>query len=310
MNTDLRIISLLPTATEIIYALGLGPHLVGVSHECTYPQAALNLPRVTQVGFDYATAPSAAIDQHVKTAARGQRTLYELNESLLRQLQPTHIVSQQLCDVCAITPTQIQAAIQHLPYPPAIVSLNPTSLSDICADILHLGELFKHQSAAQNLTNHLRGIMQRAYIQTRSLPRRRIFCAEWLDPLYAAGHWVPEMVSLAGGHDALSAVHGKSIELSWEHVAALDPDILILMPCGFPLQKTLRELPGLATMPLWRQLTAVRTNQVWVVEGPAYFSQSGPRVISGGIPLLAQIIHPDTFGLPSPTQALSLKHLK
>jgi iron complex transport system substrate-binding protein len=306
MNPALRLVSTLPTATEIVYELGLGQALLAVSHECNYPAAARLLPRVTSVNFDYAAAPSQAIDTHVKTALHQNRSLYRLNQTLLRRLKPTHLLTQELCDVCALTPTDVQKAIHDLPERPEVISLKASGLADICSDILRLADLLSQPTAGHGLATRLNQILRTYRAQASRLPRRTVFCLEWLEPLYTTGHWVPEMIELAGGHDVIARAHDRSHKLSWSDIAAADPEILILMPCGFPLPKTLAELPRLQSHPEWPKLRAVKTGQVWLVDAPAYFSQSGPRVITEGIPLLARILHPRVFGPPNPTTAIHI----
>jgi iron complex transport system substrate-binding protein len=301
-----RVVSTLPAATEIICALGYGQALAGVSHECGYPAPAKHLPRVTSINFDYAAASSAAIDTHVKTNLHEHRSLYQLDGPLLQRLRPTHLITQQLCEVCAITPNDIQAVIHDLATPPALLSLNAHTLTDILGDIRRVGDFLGASRPAAGLIKALRQTMVKVATATAGLTPKTVFCVEWLTPLFATGHWVPEMVELAGGRDIIAAPGQTSAQVRWSDVAAGDPEVLILMPCGFPRAKTLAELKDLQRLPEWPHLRAVRTGQVWIVDGPAYFSQSGPRVISEGITLLAQILHPTLFGSPPPTKTQKL----
>jgi iron complex transport system substrate-binding protein len=304
MSAPLRIVSTLPSATETVYQLGLEDSLFGVSHECNYPSPAAHKPRVTSVNFDYGSSSSAEIDAHVTTSLHNHESLYVLDEALLEQIQPTHLLTQQLCEVCAITPTEVQAALSRLDSAPDIVSVAPKSLADILADIETIGSALGATPPAQALTARLRRTMSDIHSRTQSLPSKSVFCVEWLDPLYASGHWVPEMIDIAGGRELLGSRGTTARKLSWESVASADPEFIILIPCGFSFEKIRSELSLLEQMPLWGSLKAARSGNVWIADGPSHFNQSGPRVISEGIPLLAQILHPNVFGQPNQAQAV------
>lgn len=306
MSHPLRIVSTLPTATEIVFELGLGEQLVAISHECNYPTAALTKPRVTSTNFNYSDNSSPNIDVHVKTSLHNHRSLYQLDQALLETLRPTHLITQQLCDVCAITPSDIQAVIRDLSEPPILISLNPHSLADICRDVELLGAGLGHAQAAATLAGSLRQNLTTFKQQSTHLAPKSVVCIEWLDPLFTAGHWVPEMITAAGGTESLAAPGQISHQASWDDIVRADPDIIILMPCGFPIAKTISELPLLQVLPEWPRLRAVQTGQVWITDSASYFSQSGPRVIRDGIPLLQQIIHPAIFGMPDPGKAVLL----
>jgi len=301
-----RIITTLPAATEIVYKLGLGKQVLAVSHECRYPLAVKRKPSVTVPNFAYDTASSLQIDQHVRTSLQQGRSLYHLDEQLLKQLSPTHLIMQKLCEVCAITPTEVQASIQHLAVKPQLLSLDASALSQIYTDIEQVGQFLDQTDRAKDLVTDLRRRLASLKRQTRSLRRKTVFCIEWLDPLFATGHWVPEMVEAAGGIEQIGQAGQASVQTTWAEIAKYDPEVLIIAPCSFPLAKTLREIALLKTNPEWLSLKAVRSGHVWVIEGPDYFSQSGPRVISQGIPLLARILHPGTFGYPRTKTAVRL----
>jgi len=303
----MKIVSTLPTATEIVFRLGLGNSLVGVSHECNYPEAALLKPRVSETDFDYTNAKSFEIDTYVENKMHNHKSLYKLDEPLITKLSPDVLITQQLCDVCSITPNDIQRVIKNLAVKPELISLNPKNLDDICEEILTVGEILGKKTKAQNLVLKLKKKMKDIKNKTNKLKPKKVFCVEWLSPLFASGHWVPEMVELAGGIEVLGRTEKPSRKISWDKVIDSNPDILILMPCGFTFDKTLSEGSSLTSLPFWEKLTAVKNNQVWVVDGPSYFNQSGPRVIENGIEILAKIIHPDKFGVPSKEEAIKLK---
>lgn len=306
----MRIASLLPAATEIVCALGLHEELVGISHGCNYPPDITTRPRISAADIDYDLLDSKAIDAHVAKSMHERKSLYRLDKGLLTTLHPTHILTQALCDVCAITPTDVQKVIQDLPEQPAIIELNPRSLEGICEDVITLGTLFKRTEEARCIVKGLRTTIRAVQEKSQSLRQRTVFCLEWLDPLYACGHWVPEMVELAGGADPLSFPNQYSRTLFWQDVISVDPEVIILMPCSYPVEKTISELPTLTSLPVWMDLRAVRNNEVWVVDGGSYFNQSGIRTIACGIEILAKIIHPEVFGPPSRTEAVNISTLE
>jgi iron complex transport system substrate-binding protein len=298
-----RIVTTIPSATEIIYALGLGEHLYGVSHECNYPAAARSKPRITSVNFDYASATSKDIDSNVVQSLHEHRSLFTLDEHLLQHIEPTHLIIQRLCDVCAITPGDIHSSLIKLPSRPQIIDVMPRSIEDILTDIIRIGTCLDRSEVAASIVTRLQQKITEIKTVTSCLKPKKVFCVEWLDPLYASGHWVPEMINIAGGHDPLGSNNSSADKRSWEDVASADPDILVLIPCGFSYEKISAELHLLYQLPVWSELRAVCTNQVWIADGPSFFNQSGPRVISQGIPLLASIIHPEIFGTPTPSSA-------
>lgn len=301
-----RIVTTLPAATEIVCALGLGDSLQAVSHECRYPAVASKLPRVTTTNYDFAGSSSRATDQHVRTTLHSGGSLYRLDDDLLVRIEPTHLIMQQLCEVCAITPDQVQKSIQRLQRPPQLLALNADSLKSIYDDIARVGAFLEAEAEARQLVSRLQAGLKRLRARTASLPIRRVFCVEWLDPLFAAGHWIPEMVALAGGRDVIARAGHRSATTTWAQVARQDPEILVIMPCGFPIEKTLSEIGSLTGLPEWRSLQAVTSRQVWLVSGPDAFSQSGPRLISHGVPLLAKLFHPQVFGRPTADEAVLL----
>lgn len=291
----MRICSLLPGATEVVAALGLSDDLVAISHECDYPPEIRPKPVVIKSAVDSQKTSSPAIDRQIREAIRNGEGLYRIDESLLNSVRPDLIITQSLCDVCAVTPTEVQRALAGLERKPRILSLDPTDLSGVLRDIETIGSATGSDAQARRLVQGLRDRIARVQTLVQEEPRRRTACIEWLEPLYCAGHWVPEMVTLAGGVDLLATAGAPSVRIAWEQVAAAKPDVLVLMPCGFSIDRTCSELDLLTSRPGWNDLPAVRNKQVYAVEGAAYFNRSGPRLVDG-VELLAALLHPSRFG--------------
>ena len=289
----MRICSLLPSATEILYALGLGDDVVGVSHECDYPPDALRKPKVIRTLIDQDTRSSEEIDQEVHRSLERRESLYQVDAEALRRLHPDLIVTQELCDVCAIDATQVSAALRALSYQPDVISLHPHTLQEMLEDIRLVGERVGHQAQAEELVASYRRRIDQVQTRLAGISRRpRVFCLEWLAPPMATGHWVPEMVELAGGIEVLGRAGQPSRYANAEEIVDARPEVLILMPCGFSIERTRRELAVVSAQPWWGRIPAVRDGQVHLVNGPAYFNRAGPRLIDG-IELLASVLHPD-----------------
>lgn len=291
----MRICSLLPGATEVVAALGLSDDLVAISHECDYPPEIRPKPVVIKSAVDPQKTSSPAIDRQVREAMHTGSGLYRIDESLLHSVSPDLIITQSLCDVCAVTPTEVQRALAGLARKPRILSLDPIDLSGVLRDIETIGSATGSDAQARRLVQGLRDRIARVQTLVQEEPRRRAACIEWLEPLYCAGHWVPEMVHLAGGKDLLASAGAPSVRIAWEQVTAAAPDVLVLMPCGFSIDRTCSESDLLTSRPGWNDLPAVRNKQVYAVEGAAYFNRSGPRLVDG-IELLAALFHPRRFG--------------
>ena len=301
----MRICSLLPSATEILFSLGLGDQVVAVTHECDYPPEARHLPVVTRTAISNDLG-SREIDRHVTHAAHTGSSIYALDQELIERLDPDLILTQELCDVCAVSYETVRSTVQRLSGHRTVLSLGPTTIEGILETIEQVGEAAGVPERAAAVVG---GMKQRiglvaATAATASL-RPRVFAMEWLDPPYTAGHWVPHMVRLAGGLDALGREGGFSSQTTWAAIARWDPEILVLMPCSFHLNRTLEELAGLARPAEWRQLTAVRAGRVYAVDSAAYFSRSGPRA-AAGLEILGEIIHPELFPRASPADAWQL----
>ncbi len=287
-----RIASLLPSATEIVCALGLADRLVGVSHECDFPAAIVGRPVLTEPKLD-PRGSSAAIDAQVRRLVADGLSVYRIREAALRAAAPDLIVTQEQCEVCAVSFREVQAAAQALlSTPAAIVSLKPNRLDDVLEDFLRVAAAAGVPAAGAALVAASRtrlDTIRRKVAHARSRPR--VACIEWLEPLMVAGNWIPELVALAGGAYELVAAGAHSPALGWEVLAAAAPDVVIVMPCGFALPQTRRELPALTARPEWQALPAVRNGRAYAVDGNAYLNRPGPRLIDSA-ELLAGLIQP------------------
>ncbi len=288
----MRILSFQPTSTEMAYALGAGRSIVGVSHECAYPPAARRKPVVSTSLIDPARMSGAEIDRAVVAAAREGKSLYRVNRALVRRLKPDLLLTQSLCEVCATSPSDLREVLQIVRPKPRVLSLHAHDFEGMFADLRELADLLGKD--ARPLEKKLRARIAAVLRKTKGLPRKRVFCMEWLDPVYASGHWVPEMVAMAGGIDSLGRAGKDSRRIEWADVTAAEPEVLILMPCGLSREQTRRELPVAASRPGWADLPAVRNGEVWHADGPSYFNGGGPRLVDG-LEILAEILHPDVF---------------
>jgi iron complex transport system substrate-binding protein len=288
-----KICSLLPSATETVFALGVGDQVVAVTHECDFPPAAARLPVVTRSTLGEGARSSRAIHHHISTALHAGSSVYTLDQDLLERLDPDLILTQELCDVCAVSYELVQQAVHRLAGERKILSLEPTTLEGILATIQQVGEAAGVPDRAARVVAELRQRIDAIGARTKSAPRRpRVFAMEWLDPPFTAGHWVPEMVRLAGGRGDLAHEGQPSSQIPWARVAEYDPEIVVLMPCGFTLERTLEEAARIDLPGEWSRLSAVRSGEIYAVNGSAYFNRPGPRIVDG-LEILAEIIHPD-----------------
>ena len=291
----MRICSLLPSATEIVYALGLGDQLVAVTHECDEPADARTKPRITRSAIDPATLTSAQIDTLVTAHLHDHRGIYHIERDLLEQLNPDLILTQQLCDVCAVSYAEVQQAARALYGERRILSLEPTTLAGVLDTVLAVGRATGTEARAEAIVAGLRGRIERVRSRTSGVTSRpRVACVEWLDPPFCGGHWVPELVEAAGGVDPLGRAGEPSRRLTWDELLAAEPEVAVLMPCGFGVERTLAEYRQAAVPPGWGETPAVRNGQVWAVDANAYFSRPGPRLVDG-LETLAATLHPELF---------------
>jgi iron complex transport system substrate-binding protein len=294
-RTVQQIVSFLPSATEMACALGLFEQLVGITHECDYPPEVRGKAIVVRKALPIETMSQPEIDAAVSERMREGRSLYEVDEKLLQELAPDLILTQDLCQVCAPSGNEVSQALNLLPKKPQILWLTPNSLEEIFANLRELGGATGHAKQADQLIAEGRERLGKVEAITRNLPDRpRVFCMEWLDPVYCSGHWVPEMVKIAGGLDALSQEGADSVRITWDEVVEWEPEVLIVTPCGFNLEQTVEQSRQLFTYPRWSTLPAVRNGRVYAVDANSYFARPGPRVVDG-TELLAHLIHPELF---------------
>jgi iron complex transport system substrate-binding protein len=298
----MRICSLLPAATEIAFALGVGDALVGVTHECDYPPQAKEKPVVVRSLIDAAGMTSGEIDRKVVEVLQAGKDLYAIDENAFIDAAPDLVLTQGLCDVCALDYNEVVKVAAKLSRQPTILSLNPRGLTDMLEDIRRIGAATDRLIAAEALVQDLRRRIERV-AAARPIHRPRVVCLEWYEPLYAAGHWAPEMVELAGGEDMLGRKGEPSSKVEWPAVVAARPEVILLMPCGFDVRRTVKEATLLREREGWNELPAVRAGKVFAVNGNAFLSRPGPRLING-LEILAQLIHPEKIaGSFSPTDA-------
>lgn len=299
----MRIVSLLPSATEIVYELGLGDQLVGVSHDCDWPLEVLQKPKLSQAVV-HSEMPSAEIDQIVRECLHSGLSVYHIDAEQLQRLEPDLILTQELCEVCAPSFDDVRQAVKLLYGQPQIISLEPHTIEDIFDNILTVGEVMGRVSLAQQVVAGLQRRVARIREKTeRAEHHPKVCCIEWLDPLMIGGHWVPQMVEYAGGEDWLGEVGQPSRYADGEEIQRYDPEIIVLIPCGFSIERTLREVDVLTELEGWEELSAVKENQIFVVEASAYFNRPGPRIVTG-LEILAEIVQPEIFFGLAPSGAV------
>ena len=298
----MRICTFLPSATEIVYMLGLGNSLHGVSHECDFPSDAVGKPKVVRSRFDPEMLSSGEIDKLVTEMMMRGENIYEVDVDTLTQARPDLVITQQLCEVCAVSFEDVQQAVRCLDSPPEVLSLDPHGIDDVLQDILRVGAHTGRDSPAHHAVFNLRAridLVRRAVAKAEDTPT--VACIEWLDPVIAAGHWIPEMVEIAGGKDALVSPGAPSPRLEMGKLRDADPDILILMPCGMNVAQARSEFHTLTNLDEWQGMSAYRNGRVYLVDSGALFSRSGPRLVDG-LEIMARIIHPDLFTDPAPEE--------
>ncbi len=318
-NNDLKIVSLLPSATEIIAALGLEKNLVGITHECDYPKTITELPPLTASRISHETMSSREIDHAVRSNLDGHGSIYDLNEQLLSDLKPDLIVTQELCEVCAVSYKTVQKAAKMYVAGATVVSLEPNTISDIFDNIKTVAELAgvaeKGKSVVEDLQNRLDTIQKRireyeenstSDISNFKLKTPRALMLEWLEPPFAPGHWVPEQVEIAGGFPIMGEAGKKSVTTDYERIFDEQPEIIVLIPCGYYTHDIVRQLEQTRFPANWRDLPAVVNDQVWALDASAYFSRPAPRVVDGA-EILAKIFHPQIFGAPTDAEAIRVR---
>jgi iron complex transport system substrate-binding protein len=287
----MRIVSLVPSATEMLFALGLGEDVVGVTHECDYPEDALELPKVTRDRLPR-DLTAAEIDAAVKARTLAGESIYELDAEALHQLGPDLIVTQALCSVCAVSEDEVRAIAEEIDTQPMVVSLDPHTVGEVLGDARTLAQATGTKDVAVDLIARAAARIDRIRVATRDVRRPRVVALEWLDPPYVAGHWTPQLISYAGGDDLLGFPGESSEERTWAEAEAVQPDVVIVMPCGFDAEIAHREAEMHA-----EQLRSLGAGEVVAVDASAYFSRPGPRIVDG-LELLAHILHPELFPEP------------
>lgn len=296
----MKIASLLPSATEIVCALGLEENLIGVTHECDFPpQIAGTKPHLTASRISHETMTSAEIDHAVRSQLDGHGSIYDLNTDLLAELKPDLIITQELCEVCAVSYKTVERAAKMYVADAQVVSLEPNTIEDIFANIKTVGELCGVPERAEEVVRNLRERLVRLRAKTEKIKNRpKVFMLEWLEPPFAPGHWVPEQTEAAGGIALLGKAGEKSVTTTYEKIVETAPDVLVLIPCGYYAEDILRQLPHTIFPESFREIPAIKNREVWALDATAYFSRPAPRVIDGA-EILSRILHPEIFGAPS-----------
>ncbi len=295
----MRIVSLVPSATEMLFALGLGPDLIAVTHECDYPAAARELPKITRDVLEPGLT-AAQIDAAVRERTLAGEPIYELDADTLRKLEPDLIVTQALCSVCAVSYDDVRAVADEIDTHPTVISLDPRTVGEILGDARTLAQATDRKDAGVDLIQEASARIDRIRLAVRGAPRPRVAALEWLDPPFAAGHWTPQLIEYAGGEDVLGFAGEHSEQRSWEEIAAAQPDVVIVMPCGYDAEIAHREAEMHRD-----ELAALGAGEVVAVDAAAYFSRPGPRIVDG-LELLAHILHPERVP-EAPGRALTVE---
>lgn len=288
----MRIVSLLPAATDIVHVLGRTPDLVGRTHECDWPPEVADVPVVTSSGVDNSLS-SKEISAAVGGAHHGS-SLYGLDTGLLAGLAPDVVLTQDLCDVCALSYRQVSDAVRVMDVGPRVVSLEPRTIGEILACVRQVGDILGVPDVADGRVRSLRARLDSLRDRVAGRPRPRVAAIEWLDPVWPAGHWVPEQITLAGGTPLLATAGEHTSPADWQAVLDAQPEVLLVLPCGFPPERTRAEMHALTERPGWSGIPAVRDGRVWIVDGPAFFNRPGPRVARGA-EIVAHLLHGTDF---------------
>ena len=302
---DLRIVSLLPSATEIVCALGLDENLVGVTHECDFPKGVENKPHLTASKISHETMTSKEIDHAVRTNLDGHGSIYDLDTQLLEELKPDLIITQELCDVCAVSYKTVLKAAKMYVADAQVVSLEPNTIADIFENIKLIGELCGVSERAEKVVNDLQNRLElvRTACGSGRVNRPNVFMLEWLEPPFSPGHWVPEQVEIAGGIALLGKSGAKSVTTTYEEIYESNPDVMVMIQCGYYTEDILRQLENTTFPANWREIPAIKNGEVWALDASSYFSRPAPRVVDGA-EILAKIFHPEIFGAPTETEAV------
>ncbi len=288
----MRIVSLLPSATDIVASLGLQENLVGRTHECDWPAGIKDVPVMTSDALATHEMSSRQIHDAIGGAVHSGSSIYHLDGDALEAAKPDLVITQELCEVCAVSYSEVkEAAARLMDADTKIISLEPRSIDDILGHVELVGELTGRDEAAKRVVDDARARLKNVREATKNLPRPRVVSIEWLDPIFAAGHWVPEQVEIAGGEELLGPRGSPSPEISWDAVVEANPEVLVLMPCGMSIDRTLGEIAVLTQRSGWSELPAVATSSVFIVDASSYFNRPGPRIVRG-VEILAHLLHP------------------
>lgn len=291
----MRIVTTLPGATEIVALLGLEENLVGVTHECDYPPSVKKKPVVMRSVFDTTRMNNKEIDDSVISTLTKGNSLYEIDEELLKSLKPDLIITQELCEVCATPLRDVSKAIGSLEQKPSVVSLTPHKLEDVLEDVMKVGRATGKVEKAEKVVSDLGRRIDSVRKKSGTLKdRQSVLCLEWVDPIYCSGHWMPELVSYAGGRETIGKLGEQSTIISWQDIVKADPDVIFIVICGYNIERTLGEIEILTKSKYWDNLKAVRNDGVYVLDGGSYYSRSGPRLVDG-LEIMAYILHPELF---------------
>ena len=290
----MRIVSFLPSATETLCELGAGGQIVGVTHECNFPSLAKKKPRIIKPTFDPKSMTARQVDNKIVELMHSGKDIYVVDGKILKRVNPDLIIAQGICEVCSPFTKEINKALRILGNRPDVLVLDPRDFDDILLNIMEVAKKINKVSQGRKLVSSLQKRIENVRsMNLRKETKPKVLCIEWIDPLYTAGHWVPQMVELAGGKNALSSSGEPSRRMDMEEAVNLNPDIIVLMPCGFGINRTLKELRALSNDEKWNSLSAVKCKSIYVVNANAYFSKPGPRIVVG-LEILAKILHPET----------------
>lgn len=303
----MKIVSLLPSATEILCSLGLEDSIVGITHECDYPSQIAGKPAITSSKISHETMTSKEIDHAVRTQLDGHGSIYGLDTALLEELNPDLIITQELCDVCAVNYKTVLKAAKIYVAGAQVVSLEPNTIGDIFDNIRTVGELTGTSSNAEEVVANLELRLETLRGKTAEIERKpKVFMLEWLEPPFAPGHWVPEQVTVAGGIPLLGKPGERSVVTTYEAIRESNPDVMVLIPCGYYTADIVRQLENTQFPADWKEMTAVKNGEVWALDATSYFSRPAARVVDGA-EILAKIIHPSVFGKPSELEAVRVQ---
>ena len=302
----MKVVSLLPSATEVVCALGLEDELVGVTHECDHPKGVERKPHLTASRISHESMSSAEIDHTVRTQLDGHGTIYDLDTDLLASLSPDLIITQELCDVCAVSYEIVSKAAKAYTADATVVSLEPTTIDDIFETIITVGKLTGKEVEARTVVGDLSERLSEIWQKLEFVARKpKVMMLEWLEPPFAPGHWVPEQVETAGGICVMGKAGDRSITTTYQAIRESEPDVMVLIPCGYREEDVIKQLAATKFPANWRSIPAIINGEVWTLDASSYFSRPGPRVVDG-VEILAKILHPSIFGPPQEYEAIRI----